>query len=154
MSGLCCLEKSRLNSGKVRLPTYPPSKKMDLAQALEFVNAAMFAQLARGLRDVETAWDKGEQLTAAERGEVAVAIASAKVLSTRVALNVTSKIFEVMGARSAATKYRFERYWRNVRTHTLHDPVAYKVYEVGNWILNEQIPIFTLHLSGHQLKFG
>ncbi len=94
---------------------------------------------------LQAAWDKGEQLTAAERGEVAVAIASAKVLSSRVSLNVTSKIFEVMGARSAATKYRFERYWRNVRTHTLHDPIAYKVYEVGNWVLNEQIPSFTLY---------
>ena len=94
---------------------------------------------------LKASWDKGEQLTAAERGEVAVAIASAKVLSTKVSLNVTSKIFEVMGARSAATKYRFERYWRNVRTLTLHDPVAYKIYEVGNWVLNEQIPNFTLY---------
>lgn len=93
----------------------------------------------------QAAWEKGEELTAAERGEVAVAVASAKVLSTRVALDVTSKIFEVTGARSAANKYRFDRYWRNVRTHSLHDPVAYKVFEVGNWVLNGQIPNFTLY---------
>lgn len=94
---------------------------------------------------LQTAWEKGEQLTAAERGEVAVSVASAKVLSTRVALDVTSKIFEMMGARSAANKYRFDRYWRNVRTHTLHDPVVYKVHEVGNWVLNQQLPTFTLY---------
>ncbi|MBD2153807.1 acyl-CoA dehydrogenase family protein [Leptolyngbya sp. FACHB-16] len=94
---------------------------------------------------LQTAWEKGEQLTAEERGQTAVAIASAKVLSTRVALETTSKIFEVTGTRSAASKYRFDRFWRNVRTHTLHDPVAYKVYEVGNWILNQQIPVFTLY---------
>ena len=93
----------------------------------------------------QTAWDKGEQLTAVERGEVAVAIASAKVLSTRVGLNVTSKIFEVMGARAGASKYRFDRYWRDLRTHTLHDPVVCKVHEVGNWVLNDQIPMFTLY---------
>ncbi|MBV9388918.1 MAG: acyl-CoA dehydrogenase family protein [Chroococcidiopsidaceae cyanobacterium CP_BM_ER_R8_30] len=94
---------------------------------------------------VQAAWDKGEQLTAAERGEVAVTVATAKVLSTRVALETTSKIFEVTGTRAAATKHRFDRFWRNVRTHTLHDPVAYKVHEVGNWILNEQTPVFTLY---------
>ncbi|MEH2250250.1 acyl-CoA dehydrogenase family protein [Nostoc sp.] len=94
---------------------------------------------------LQTAWEKGEHLTATERGEVAVSVATAKVLSTRVALDVTSKIFEVTGARFAANKYRFDRYWRNIRTHTLHDPVAYKVYEVGNWVLNKQIPTFTLY---------
>ena len=92
----------------------------------------------------QTAWNKKHRLTIAERGKVAVAIATAKILSTRVGLNVTSKIFEVMGAKAGASQYRFDRYWRNIRTHTLHDPVAYKVHEVGNWILNEQIPIFTL----------
>jgi alkylation response protein AidB-like acyl-CoA dehydrogenase len=94
---------------------------------------------------LQNAWDKGEQLTAAERGEVAVTIATAKVLSTRVALETTSKIFEVTGTRAAASKHRFDRFWRNVRTHTLHDPVVYKVHEVGNWVLNEQIPVFTLY---------
>ena len=94
---------------------------------------------------VQAAWDKGEQLTAAERGEVAVTVATLKVLTTNVALETTSKIFEVTGTRSAASKYRFDRFWRNVRTHTLHDPVFYKSYEVGNWVLNQQIPIFTLY---------
>lgn len=93
----------------------------------------------------QKAWNKEEALTVAERGEVAVAIASAKVLSTRVGLNVTSKIFELMGATANASQYRFDRYWRNIRTYTLHDPVVYKVHEVGNWILNEQIPVFTLY---------
>jgi alkylation response protein AidB-like acyl-CoA dehydrogenase len=94
---------------------------------------------------LQSAWERGEYLTATERGETAVTISTAKVLSTRVALEVTNKIFEVMGARTAATKYRFDRFWRNVRTHTLHDPVAYKVHEVGDWVLNKQIPLFTIY---------
>ncbi|MHC5770058.1 MAG: acyl-CoA dehydrogenase family protein [Nostoc sp.] len=94
---------------------------------------------------IQGAWEKGEQLSAEERGEVAVTVATAKVFSTRVALETTSKIFEVTGTRTAAKKYGFDRFWRNVRTHTLHDPVVYKVHEVGNWVLNEQIPVFTLY---------
>lgn len=94
---------------------------------------------------LQSAWDKGSQLTPAERGETAVTVATAKVFTTKIALEVTSKIFEVTGTRAAASQYGFDRFWRNVRTHTLHDPVFYKAYEVGNWVLNEQIPVFTLY---------
>lgn len=45
-----------------------------------------------------------------------------------------------MGARVTAARYGFDRYWRNVRTHTLHDPAYYKAREVGNFVLNGVIP--------------
>mgnify|MGYP002131049328 CR=1 FL=1 len=56
--------------------------------------------------------------------------------SAMVALDVTAKVFELMGARATATHYGFDRYWRNVRTHTLHDPVRWKYHAVGNYVLN------------------
>lgn len=67
--------------------------------------------------------------------------ASAKVAATRVGLDLSSRMFEVMGARATSGKYRFDRYWRNLRTFTLHDPVDYKVRAVGNWVLNHPFPI-------------
>ncbi|MEH2424094.1 MAG: hypothetical protein V7K48_25260 [Nostoc sp.] len=45
----------------------------------------------------------------------------------------------MIGTRAAAKKYGFDRFWCNVRTH------IYKVHEVDNWVLNEQIPVFTLY---------
>jgi hypothetical protein len=45
-----------------------------------------------------------------------------------------------MGARSTGGKYGFDRYWRNIRTFTLHDPVDYKVRDLGNWVLNQELP--------------
>lgn len=89
---------------------------------------------------LQAAWEKEQQLTPQERGECAVAIATAKVAATRVGLDITSRMFEVMGARATATEYRFDRYWRNLRTFTLHDPVDYKVRTVGNWALNGELP--------------
>jgi alkylation response protein AidB-like acyl-CoA dehydrogenase len=89
---------------------------------------------------VDAAWEKQQQLTDKERGECALAIATAKVAATKVGLDITSRIFEVMGARATASKYGFDRYWRNLRTFTLHDPVDYKVRAVGNWALNGQLP--------------
>jgi hypothetical protein len=31
-------------------------------------------------------------------------------------------------------------HWRNARTHTTHDPVAYKFKAVGNYLLNGVAP--------------
>ncbi len=89
---------------------------------------------------LQAAWEKEHQLTAQERGECAIAIATAKVAATRVGLDITSRMFEVMGARATAASYGFDRYWRNIRTFTIHDPVDYKVRAVGNWALNGQLP--------------
>jgi alkylation response protein AidB-like acyl-CoA dehydrogenase len=89
---------------------------------------------------LQAAWSKESKLTAQERGECAIAIATAKVAATRVGLEIANRMFEVMGARATASKYRFDRYWRNLRTFTLHDPVDYKVRAVGNWALNGQLP--------------
>ncbi|MBN3870224.1 acyl-CoA dehydrogenase family protein [Nostoc sp. JL33] len=54
--------------------------------------------------------------------------------------DITNRIFEVMGARATSAKYGFDRYWRNLRTFTLHDPVDYKVRDIGNWALNDKLP--------------
>jgi alkylation response protein AidB-like acyl-CoA dehydrogenase len=74
---------------------------------------------------------KGWSLGDEERGEVAVDIAAAKVVSTKTVLDVTSRLFELTGARATGESYAFDRFWRNARTITLHDPVAYKAQEVG-----------------------
>jgi alkylation response protein AidB-like acyl-CoA dehydrogenase len=89
---------------------------------------------------LDAVWEKDNQLTAEERGECAAAIATAKVAATKVGLDITSQIFEVMGARSTASKHGFDRFWRNIRTFTLHDPVDYKIRALGNWALNNQLP--------------
>ena len=89
---------------------------------------------------LQAAWEQEWNLTAEQRGECAIAISTAKVAATKVGLDITNRIFEVMGARATTGKYGFDRYWRNLRTFTLHDPVDYKVLDIGNWVLNEQLP--------------
>ncbi|UDQ87648.1 acyl-CoA dehydrogenase family protein [Xanthobacter autotrophicus] len=88
-----------------------------------------------GLR-FEAATALGNAITPEERNVAAAAIYAAKVHSSRTALEVTSRIFELMGARATAGHYGYDRFWRNIRTHTLHDPVVYKSREVGNYALN------------------
>jgi alkylation response protein AidB-like acyl-CoA dehydrogenase len=89
---------------------------------------------------LQLAWSREYALTDEERGACALAVSTAKVACARAALDVTSRVFEVMGSRATAGKYRFDRFWRNVRTLTLHDPLDYKVREVGDWALNGHFP--------------
>lgn len=92
------------------------------------------------LASVDAAWAKGENLTEQERGANAVTVAQANVLAGEVGLDVCSAIFEVMGARSATVDQGFDRFWRNVRTHTLHNPAEYKTRTVGSWFLTGAFP--------------
>lgn len=92
-------------------------------------------------RHLQLAWEKGDTLTPTDRGELMVKVSGVKALSTKVALDITSGIFEVIGSRGTHPKYGFDRFWRNVRTHSLHDPVAYKIFDVGNHALNGIYPV-------------
>lgn len=91
-------------------------------------------------RTFERAWQRGDALSSEERGAAAVAIALAKVKSTRAGLETASRMFEVMGARATTAKARHDRFWRNLRTHTLHDPVDYKLRDLGVFALLDQPP--------------
>ena len=88
----------------------------------------------------DQAWLRGGALDESERGQVAVAVAAAKVASTRASLEVAHRMFEVTGARATTAALRLDRYWRNLRVHTLHDPVDYKLRELGDWALNARLP--------------
>ncbi|MBD2153808.1 SfnB family sulfur acquisition oxidoreductase [Leptolyngbya sp. FACHB-16] len=68
--------------------------------------------------------------------EASIAVAEAKALADEVALFITSKQFELSGTKSTLDQFNFSRHWRNVRTHTLHDPVRWKYHAIGNYFLN------------------
>ena len=65
-----------------------------------------------------------------------VAVAQAKVLTTEISLAATNKLFELGGTASTLGKWNLDRHWRNARTHTLHDPVRWKHFAIGNFVLN------------------
>jgi len=89
---------------------------------------------------LDAAWQQTLGLDEQTRGELALAVFSAKVNATRAGLDVTTRIFEVAGARATTAKLRMDRFWRNLRVYTLHDPVDYKLKDLGDWALNGQYP--------------
>ena len=95
--------------------------------------------------ELDSAFRTGESLSEAQRGKVALHVAAAKAQTTRVSLDVSVRMFEVMGARATARRAAMDRFFRNARTHTLHDPVDYKLKELGEWALNGKLPTPTFY---------
>jgi dibenzothiophene monooxygenase len=74
------------------------------------------------------------------RGEASIATAKAKVMATDAVIEMTNKLFQVCGARSTYRKFGFDRFWRDARTLTLHDPVDQKLKEIGRYYLLKEDP--------------
>jgi SfnB family sulfur acquisition oxidoreductase len=96
------------------------------------------ALLERAGRAIDRAYDghAPEDWTRA-----AVAVSEVRAASTHAALLITNKLFELAGTRSTAPEHGLDRLWRDARTHTLHDPVRWRLYDVGNYYLNERAPL-------------
>ncbi|WP_414447264.1 acyl-CoA dehydrogenase family protein [Burkholderia sp. 22PA0099] len=72
-----------------------------------------------------------------------IAVAQAKIVSTEAALDVTERMYDAGGAAMTLRADNFDRHWRNARTHTTHDPLAYKCRAVGNHVVNGAAPPLT-----------
>ena len=96
---------------------------------------ALLERAARTLDEVAA-----QPLDDAAAARASIAVAEAKVLTTEIALLASEKLFELAGSRATLAEFNLDRHWRNARTHTLHDPVRWKVHAVGNYHLNGALP--------------
>lgn len=79
-------------------------------------------------------------LDAQASARASVAVAEAKVLTSRIALEASEKLFELAGSSATRAAHNLDRHWRNARTHTLHDPLRWKLHLIGNYRLNHALP--------------
>ena len=79
-------------------------------------------------------------ISAEDSARASVAVAEAKVLTTRIALLASEKLFELAGSSATRAAHNLDRHWRNARVHTLHDPVRWKLHLIGNYRLNGKLP--------------
>lgn len=103
------------------------------------------AQAAAALNDrstavVDAARARGAELTWEERAETVIAVNASRVNAADAALEIGSRIFELTGARSTAVAHGLDRFWRNVRTLSLHDPLHHKQVQIGAWALEGEAP--------------
>ncbi len=85
-------------------------------------------------RDVER-FEPGD-----DDGVLEIACHRSKVASFDAALEVTGSIHELTGARSTSNRYALDRFWRNARTFSVHDPRDLRSMWVGGYELDGQLP--------------
>ncbi|WP_210270229.1 SfnB family sulfur acquisition oxidoreductase [Aureimonas sp. ME7] len=95
------------------------------------------ALLARAGRTVDAARDAPDEASVAA---ASIAVAQARILCDRAGLRAATKLFELGGASSTFAADGFDRHWRNVRTHTTHDPLRWKYQIVGRYALTGERP--------------
>ncbi|WP_055564321.1 SfnB family sulfur acquisition oxidoreductase [Streptomyces atriruber] len=105
--------------------------------ALELRVRAATALLESAAQAVDTA---AARLTDDTAAEASIAVAAAKAYAAETAVDTGSALFEVAGTRAALDGLNLHRHWRDARTHTLHDPVRWKVQHLGRYVLNGTKP--------------
>ena len=75
-----------------------------------------------------------------QAAKASILMAEAKVYANDAALHISEKLLELGGSRASLSRHNLDQHWRNARVHTLHDPVRWKIYAVGNYYLNDAYP--------------
>jgi alkylation response protein AidB-like acyl-CoA dehydrogenase len=110
---------------------------------IQTVSAAALA--ARAADALDDAWQRRATLDAETRARVALATSEAKIVAHRAALDIGEKLFDACGARATHAPLALDRFWRNARVHTLHDPLDYRVRDVGRYALSGILPEVSLY---------
>ncbi len=64
----------------------------------------------------------------------------AQVVCTRLAMGAAQSLFDGLGASSTIDTHLLDRHWRNARTVSSHNPVAFKARIIGDWLVNAVEP--------------
>ncbi|NMN99814.1 SfnB family sulfur acquisition oxidoreductase [Gordonia sp. TBRC 11910] len=78
--------------------------------------------------------------TRAQSTEASLAVAAARAVAAETAVTTANELFEIAGTGATDRKYGLDRYWRDARTHTLHDPTRWKYIHIGNELVNGVVP--------------
>jgi alkylation response protein AidB-like acyl-CoA dehydrogenase len=104
--------------------------------------AAIEALADRVNEEYDAVVARGAEVDEQARGDIAIRVAQLKVVSSDTAVDVANRVFEATGSSSTAAKHGLDAHWRNVRTHSLHDPIDYKKLEVGaDFLLGTRQPL-------------
>ncbi|MCP8636153.1 acyl-CoA dehydrogenase family protein [Pseudomonas mosselii] len=90
------------------------------------------------LREAARVFDAHERDPAdkALEDELILSVATARAHADGAALKIASDLFSLLGASASLSKWNLDRFWRDARVHTTHDPIRWRLHNVGNYYLN------------------
>lgn len=132
---------TRRNRGYSHANAALPKQDPQILQVIGRVRGAAYAAGAIVLKVAEAV----ERVAAAPHDETALAIAeieSAQAVGvvTTLILDATTILFDALGASAVLRAGSLDRYWRNARTLSSHNPRIYKDRVVGDFAVNGAAP--------------
>ncbi|MCX8997488.1 acyl-CoA dehydrogenase family protein [Rhizobiaceae bacterium BDR2-2] len=100
-------------------------------------------QRAAELLQADAAGRLHEAVQSLDRDRVdvaAIAVSAAKAFGADVALQIATDLFAFAGAGSTRQELGLDRFWRNLRVHSLHDANWWKYAQVGAYALDGTPP--------------
>ncbi|MBE1552371.1 alkylation response protein AidB-like acyl-CoA dehydrogenase [Mycobacterium sp. OAS707] len=118
-------------------PTDDPLYQRQLGElaATAYIARAVVLDAAAAI-EAATASETGGVPDARLAEEAQLKVAKVKVHLDDVAPQAATRLLELGGASAASRQRNLDRHWRNIRTITLHNPVAYKARVIGQNLLH------------------
>ena len=79
--------------------------------------------------------DEQANLQANDRAELESS--QGQVVISQLVLSLTSDLFNALGASASSTEKQLDRFWRNARVVSSHNPLIYKQKVIGDWEVNQ-----------------
>ncbi len=77
--------------------------------------------------------------------------AQGQVVISALVLDLTTQLFNSLGASAASRTKQLDRFWRNARVISSHNPIIYKQKVIGDWLIN-QTPLPYVWQIGNSTK--
>jgi alkylation response protein AidB-like acyl-CoA dehydrogenase len=90
----------------------------------------------RVIAQLQDGWDRRLTISDEELGALNAKTLALRSFSSALALEITPKLFDIPGGRGTQRDKAFDRFWRDVRTLSSHDPLINSLHAVGNYALN------------------
>jgi alkylation response protein AidB-like acyl-CoA dehydrogenase len=105
------------------------------------------AAVERATHSLQRAFElqlSGADATALHAANVLAEVESAKAqtVATELVTRAATELFNALGASDTRVSKALDRHWRNARTVSSHNPVIYKIRNVGDWEVNGSDPTF------------
>ncbi|MEU3619767.1 acyl-CoA dehydrogenase family protein [Streptomyces sp. NPDC006872] len=130
-------------------PAWPVGSPQDPQTLTVYGELTVLARAASALAEqaleaLHAGLAHGPDLTYDEYADISVLVTMAEAAASRAAQESTTRALDIVGSRSASSRLGFDRFWRNARTHTLYEPAAHRLRDVGDYFLNGAHPPFVL----------
>lgn len=60
-----------------------------------------------------------------------------QVVISELVLSLSTELFNALGASASSTAKQLDRFWRNARVVSSHNPLIYKQKVIGDWVVNQ-----------------